>query len=234
METNHESHERPNIVSIVDKPVLFLIRKTRRVLKWAPMEDKLLMFVAGNFGQRNWNAIASHFPGRTAVQCSARYNRIKPGYHRGLWTVKEDSSLRKLVKLYGKDWSRLSKVMGNRSGKQIRDRYINTLDPGLKRGRFTKEEDRLIQSLYMKFGSKWTTIATYLTGRSGDMVKNRFNSVIREIIKTNKESAMFMTKDSSEELSFGECVNLGNEGGGGHTDDLCNLEQSGEDSSSSR
>jgi hypothetical protein len=163
--------------------LVFLITKTKRVEKWSAMEDKLLMIVAGNYGYRNWKAISGHFPGRTSIQCSARYKRIMPGFNKGLWSQREDSALLRLIKLHGKDWSTLSKYMGNRTGKQIRDRYLNTLDPDLARIKFTDEEDQKILELYLKYGSKWTTISKCLKGRSGDMVKNRFYSVIKNRLK---------------------------------------------------
>jgi hypothetical protein len=181
-----------------NKKILFLITKTRRVKKWTAMEDKLLMIIASNYGYCNWKSVSNHFPGRSAIQCSARYKRIKPGFHKGLWSLKEDTLLLKLIKLHGKDWSTISMIMGNRSGKQIRDRYLNTLNPELIKARFTEDEDALIQKLYMKYGSKWTTIARYIPGRSGDMIKNRFYSVLRNEQKLGKDTTLTFTKETDE------------------------------------
>jgi hypothetical protein len=80
--------------------------------------------------------------------------------------------------------------MLNRTGKQIRDRYLNSLDPTLKKVKFTNEEDLLIQKLYMKYGSKWTKIALHLEGRSGDMIKNRFYSVLKSQLKESEEKTV--------------------------------------------
>jgi hypothetical protein len=170
------------------KPLIFLITKVRKFKKWTAMEDKLLMFVSKNFGCRNWKAIASHFPGRTQIQSSARYKRIRPGYNKGMWSHKEDMQLIKLIKLHGRDWSTLSSLLVNRTGKQIRDRYLNSLDPGLNKAGFSRGEDILIQKLYKKYGSKWTVIASQLPGRSGDMIKNRFYSVVKSQGKKGESS----------------------------------------------
>jgi hypothetical protein len=47
-----------------------------------------------------------------------------------------------LVKQYGESWSVLAKHMKNRTGKQIRERWKNKLDPTINWEPFTKEEDR--------------------------------------------------------------------------------------------
>lgn len=41
--------------------------------------------------------------------------------------------VRKLVKKFGKNWKVLSEIIGSKSGKQIRERYINKLDPKIKK-----------------------------------------------------------------------------------------------------
>lgn len=52
-----------------------------------------------------------------------------------------------------------------RTGKQIRERFINQLNPEIKIGEWTQEEDLLILELFKKFGSKWTEISKQLAGR---------------------------------------------------------------------
>ena len=188
--------------------IIFLINKVRRVKKWTSMEDKLLMIVSNNYGYKNWNAIASNFEGRTAIQCCARYKRIRPGGVKGIWTVFEDKKVLKLVKQYGRDWGLISKVMVSRTGKQIRDRYLNSLDPNLNKGKFSPYEDQIILNQYIKFGSKWTKISNYLHGRSGDMVKNRFYTFLKkhaEDIKANSNRNV-VSNESTED--FGLPINV--------------------------
>jgi hypothetical protein len=209
--------QKPNI-----KPLIFLITKVRHFKKWTAMEDKLLMFVSRNYGCRNWKAIASHFPGRTQIQCSAHYKRIKPGYNKGLWSHKEDMQLIKLIKLHGKNWCKLSKLMINRTGKQIRDRYLNSLDPNLKRSKFTPNEDLLIQKLYKKYGSKWTLIAGKLPGRSGDMIKNRFYS----LVKTKGKEKLVLDKVCYSQDTDLDGINLKQVNNNGENSAICNTDDS--------
>lgn len=47
--------------------------------------------------------------------------------------------VRKLVKKFGKNWKILSEIIGTKTGKQIRERYINKLDPRIKKEDWSEE-----------------------------------------------------------------------------------------------
>jgi hypothetical protein len=70
--------------------------------------------------------------------------------------------------------------MKSRNGKQIRDRFINILDPEIKKGKFTDEEDDKLIKLYMKNGPRWAYISNFFPNRTADMIKNRFHSSIKK------------------------------------------------------
>ena len=135
---------------------------------------------------KNWNAIANFIPGRTSIQCSARYRRIRPGLIKGAWGKEEDEKLLMLHEKYGKNWAAISKEMPHRTGKQIRDRFLNSLDTKFERGKFTEEEDQTIIKYYKLYGNSWAKIAKKLKTRTGDMVKNRFYSSLKKSIFKNK------------------------------------------------
>ena len=63
-----------------------LLKKDNKKLKnkeltkpnfWTEEEDKILKEKAKEFKYKNWNSIANFIPGRTSIQCSARYRRIR-------------------------------------------------------------------------------------------------------------------------------------------------------------
>ena len=89
----------------------------------------------------------------------------------------------KLYKEHGKNWSEISKFMPHRTGKQIRDRFLNALDDNLNKEKFSQEEDDKIIKLYKSYGNSWCRIAKRLKGRTGDMVKNRFYSSLKRIVE---------------------------------------------------
>ena len=132
---------------------------------WSEEEDKILIEKSKEYGYKNWATVASFIPGRSAIQCSARYKRIQPGLIKGAWTPEEDQELLRLYRYYGKNWSHISKSMPHRTGKQIRDRFLNALDDNLKKDKFTKEEDRKVVKWYKVYGNSWCRIAKKIKGR---------------------------------------------------------------------
>jgi Myb-like DNA-binding domain len=48
----------------------------------------------------------------------------------------------------GKNWMEISKHFPGKTGKQIRERFLNKLDPNLRVEAWTKEEDIVILDMY--------------------------------------------------------------------------------------
>lgn len=129
-----------------------------------------------------WDQIASNFPGRTAVDCLTQWHKMIPGDKvrgKGSWTAEEDAILIEKHAYFGRKWSKISEFLPGRAGKQCRERYVNHLDPNLKKGaEWTDDEEAILISLHKNHGNKWTLIANQLPGRSDNDVKNHFNSTI--------------------------------------------------------
>mmetsp|Transcript_3312 Transcript_3312/g.5099 ORF Transcript_3312/g.5099 Transcript_3312/m.5099 type:complete len:259 (+) Transcript_3312:22-798(+) len=103
------------------------------------------------------------------------------------WSEQEDELLQNLVDQLGsRQWTQIAKqinsIMYNekpiRQGRQCRERWINHLNPGLKKGSWTREEDITILQTQLEIGNKWSEIAKLLPGRNENSVKNRFKSMI--------------------------------------------------------
>lgn len=60
----------------------------------------------------------------------------------------------------------ISSLMNDRTGKQIRDRYLNKLKPDIKTDNWTQEEDDDLVKYYHEIGNKWSKIAVHLPGRT--------------------------------------------------------------------
>ena len=129
-----------------------------------------------------WDQIASNFPGKTPVDCLAQWHKMSPGEKvrgKGSWTAEEDAILISKHAHFGRKWSQISRFLPGRAGKQCRERYVNHLDPALKKGaEWTDDEEAILISLHKNHGNKWTLIANQLPGRSDNDVKNHFNSTI--------------------------------------------------------
>src|SRR5210317_799374 len=96
------------------------------------------------------------------------------------WSQAEDAIVLNIV---GKDsnfanWAALaSSRLPGRTGKQIRDRWNNYLNPSINHSAWTSDEDLRLWHAHKELGAKWTAIGTekFHTTRSENQVKNRFN-----------------------------------------------------------
>jgi len=107
---------------------------------------------------------------------------------RSSWSAHEDAKLMELMNTFGKKWSKIAAMMEGRTGKQVRDRYVNVLMPDINRTGWEESEDQLILSTYQQIGPKWSKIAENLQGRTEGQVKNRFYSFLKK--KFGKEESI--------------------------------------------
>ncbi|KAM0003352.1 putative transcription factor MYB-HB-like family [Helianthus debilis subsp. tardiflorus] len=68
---------------------------------------------------------------------------MKTDLKKGTWSAEEDQKLISYISRYGIwNWSQMPKFAGlSRSGKSCRLRWVNYLNPNLKKGDFSKEEE---------------------------------------------------------------------------------------------
>ncbi|XP_030524121.1 transcription factor MYB48-like isoform X1 [Rhodamnia argentea] len=107
---------------------------------------------------------------------------------KGPWTEQEDFKLVCFVGLFGdRRWDFIAKVSGlNRTGKSCRLRWVNYLHPGLKRGKMTPQEEKLVVELHAKWGNRWSRIARKLPGRTDNEIKNYWRTYTRKKAQERK------------------------------------------------
>jgi hypothetical protein len=137
----------------------------------------MLRAAVASKGPQCWKQISDEFleGKRSDVQCLHRWQKVlQPGLVKGPWTAEEDQIILRCVQEGNLKWAAIADLIPGRLGKQCRERWYNNLDPALKKGEWTEEEDRVLAEAQAKWGNAWTKIARSLPGRSENAVKNRW------------------------------------------------------------
>ncbi|KAI3462615.1 hypothetical protein Pfo_019278 [Paulownia fortunei] len=106
------------------------------------------------------------------------------GVRKGVWTPQEDILLRKCIENYGeRNWHLVPLRAGlNRCRKSCRLRWLNYLNPNIKRGQFNKDEVDLIIRLHKLLGNRqnfWNShIDKKLVGSSGETGRGKVHKTI--------------------------------------------------------
>jgi hypothetical protein len=176
--------------------------------KWSKCEDTLLKNAVDELGAKQWRQIAELVPGRTSIQCLHRWTKIlKPGLVKGSWAPNEDDKLRKWVERNKGElkWADATKEIPGRSGKQIRERWFNILNPHINKNKWTQDEERLLFQLYQSIGPKWCALVEHFQSRTENSIKNRFYSTLRRVAtehKRNVQKEIKKTQNESDKLTL--------------------------------
>ncbi|CAK9312485.1 unnamed protein product [Citrullus colocynthis] len=123
----------------------------------------------------------------------------KANVKKGPWSPEEDAKLKSYIEKHGTggNWIALPQKIGlKRCGKSCRLRWLNYLRPNIKHGGFSEEEDRIICSLYVSIGSRWSIIAAQLPGRTDNDIKNYWNTRLKKKLfgKQRKDQQQAITR----------------------------------------
>lgn len=159
--------------------------KKRPANKWTDHEYTALILSVRQHGE-DWNRIAARLENKTAKQCMQKFKNSQRSAKKGNWTSQEDELLFSWVARHGPTkWTECSKEIKGRCGKQCRERWVNILNPDVKKGNWSDlEQDTIFNSL-ATYNTSWSAMSHVLPGRTENSIKNYFYSSVRRLKSNN-------------------------------------------------
>lgn len=155
---------------------------------WTDEEDEKLQDAIIRHNYEDWSAIAAFTHKRSAMQCFVHY-RISLSESAQVkkhekFTPFEDQQLLELVDRYSDgdmiSWTKVCQQMPGRNRYQCYHRYMFTIKPGIKRDRFTIEEDCAILAYVHAHGETFGKMPpNLLPGRTPVQIRNRYNNTLK-------------------------------------------------------
>lgn len=157
----------------------------------------------GNFSKDTTPVVETEIKGTIdtlAISESLGY-QVHRKRKRNKWTYEQDQKLTKLLigqyklrmniaEYNGEkidvdtiDWAAIAIRLDNRKAKECRKRWVSSLDPNLRKGKWTKEEDDLLVSAYKRHGPQWQKVASEIDGRNDDQCSKRYTEVLHSDTK---------------------------------------------------
>jgi hypothetical protein len=113
-------------------------------------------------------------PGHQLCSCPLQH-------HKRPFTEEEDRIILEFIRSNGpRNWNLIAEELKHRTPKQCRERWHNHLNPDIRKGPFSPEEDEIVARNQAVLGNKWAEIARLLPGRTDTLVKNRWNASLRD------------------------------------------------------
>ncbi|KAG1715805.1 hypothetical protein ID866_1381 [Astraeus odoratus] len=117
----------------------------------------MLARAVAEYGENdNWKRVALCVPGRTNKACRKRWlHSLSPSVRKTAWTPEEDQLLLDLHAIHAGKWAAIAKQIPGRTDDACSKRYREALDPMLKKGEWTTEEDGRLMEVYKELGGRW-------------------------------------------------------------------------------
>ncbi|XP_068105331.1 snRNA-activating protein complex subunit 4 isoform X2 [Hyperolius riggenbachi] len=161
---------------------------------WSKEEIEKLQEIANKHNFTHWNEIAEELgTNRAAFQCLRTYLLNSKGFKRREFSKEEDEMLTHFVQRMRIGdhipYNKISYFMEGRDGLQLLFRWSKSLDPNIKKGPWTKEEDEWLLRAVEKYGEKeWYKIRWEVPGRSDIQCRERYVKALHKDVKKGRWS----------------------------------------------
>ncbi|OHS94241.1 hypothetical protein TRFO_39569 [Tritrichomonas foetus] len=122
------------------------------------------------------------------------------------FSVEEDIEILQFVQAHGtKNWRMIALQLG-RTPKQCRERWNGHLNPTINKGPWTIEEDLILAQKQNEIGNKWAEISKFLPGRTDTIVKNRWNTSVKNRAEELLRMEYFSNSNVSISADCSDCL----------------------------
>ncbi|XP_026470653.1 uncharacterized protein LOC113374906 [Ctenocephalides felis] len=154
--------------------------------KWSKSETEKLIKAAEKHKFHNWEEIAKDLNcGRSHLQCFIHFHREVIPASNARWSPVEEQKLLSAVEKFrvGNNfisWGTICQFFDFRTREQIYSKFL-TINPNIKKGRFSEEEDCAIIAALITYNNdfKAIPIEDILPGRSLKQIKVRYNNTLK-------------------------------------------------------
>ncbi|NWZ99008.1 SNPC4 protein, partial [Nesospiza acunhae] len=162
--------------------------------EWTEEELDRLKQIAAEHDCLDWQSIAQELgTNRTPFQCLQKYQLYNKDLKRKEWTKDEDQMLLELVQemRVGSHipYKKIAYYMEGRDSAQLIYRWTKSVDPSLKKGPWTPEEDAMLMAAVKKYKEKdWYKIRREVPGRSDAQCRDRYLKALHWDVKKGRWS----------------------------------------------
>ncbi|KAF8484987.1 hypothetical protein DFH94DRAFT_257254 [Russula ochroleuca] len=191
---------------------------------WAPSEIVAAKaLVEGHEGSDiDWVSIAEQL-GTRRTPIDVMRNTIARKTH--VWDAESDRRLLEAVQKYGTEsWSLVARAVSEDAQiNSCQNRWYRTVDPSIRRGSWSPEEDAQLRLAVDLYGKAWMEVASFIPGRTNEQCRERWTERLNPKVPRGKWTAEEDARLLSAVDEFGEksWKEVSDSVGTGRTDNTC-------------